>query len=70
MFGGCQDAPYGFKNIACQGQDRDRVEGTGHGLPVLHVPVPQLAQQFLVHAYLAACQETCIRVRFRLVTAN
>jgi hypothetical protein len=44
MFGGRQDAFYRFENIAGLGQDRDWIEGSGHGPAVQRVPDRQLTQ--------------------------
>lgn len=52
MFGGRQDAFYRFENIAGLGQDRDWIEGSGHGPAVQRVPDRQLTQQFFFDAYL------------------
>ena len=71
MSGGCQDAVYGFENLACQGQDSDWIEGIGHGLPVLRVPLPQLMQQLLFNGYRPPLRGTGIRADpLFLLTAN
>lgn len=71
MFGGCQNSAYGFENVAGQGQDSNRIEGTGHGLPVLRVPLAQFMKQLLVNAYLPALNGKGVRVdALLLLSAN
>lgn len=71
LFCGHQDVFYRFENIACLSQDRDWIEGSGHGLPVQCIPVPELTQQFLFNAYLPTLRGNGNSVRpLLLVAAN